>query len=89
MSGFQEDNARDDKFLGLYDALTWRVGWSFCRYAHPPIPTRSVQMLDISALSNLQYLQTLPEIAAENNSTTIISISIHTFARFQKDLSRE
>jgi hypothetical protein len=46
-------------------------------------------MPDISALSNLHYLQALSEIAAENNSTTIISISIHTIARFPKDLSRE
>jgi hypothetical protein len=41
------------------------------------------------SLSSLHYLQTFSEIAAENNSTTIISISVHTIARFPKDLPRE
>ena len=37
----------------------------------------------------LRFLQTLVEVAAENNSTTITSISIHAIARFPKDISRE
>jgi hypothetical protein len=51
-------------------------------------------MPDNNALSRLHYLQTLSEIAVEYNFTTIISISIisisiHTIARFSKDLSRD
>jgi hypothetical protein len=41
---------------------------------------------DTNALSKFRYLQTLVEIAAEKNSTTISPVSIDTIAPYLKGL---
>jgi hypothetical protein len=86
---FNKTNDHDIGFPNLYHVSSWGADRTPFWYAQPLPPSLFRPNARTNALSKLPNLQTLIEIAAGKNSTTIFPIPIDTIAPFLKGLTKK